>query len=294
MTSTPLRVGLVGAGPWAKMVHAPVLAAGPETELAGVWSRNEERGRELADRHGVPWYARTAELFEHCEAVAFAVPPDVQAVVGVEAAAAGKALLLEKPLAGDLDGAERLAGAVGEAGVVSQLVLSWRYSSAVRELVATAAELDAMGGRGHFVSSALLGGPFATPWRLERGALLDLGPHVVDLLMACLGPVPGVSAHGSSTGWCGLLLEHEGGAVSESSMCAVAGGHPSSSGVEIHGRDRSAVIDCTTAVGPDAFAVMRAEFGEAVRTGAGHPLDAQHGLRLQRVLAEAEAQLSKA
>ena len=197
------------------MVHAPVLAAGPETALAGVWSRNEERGRKLADRYGVPWWGEVDELYERCEAVAFAVPPDVQAELATKAARAGKALLLEKPLAGDLDGAQRLADAVGEADVVSQIVLSWRYSDAVRGVIARARSLDPIGGRGHFVSSALLGGPFATPWRLERGALLDLGPHVVDLLAACIGPVAAVTAHGSSTGWCGLLLEHDGGDVSE-------------------------------------------------------------------------------
>ncbi|MDQ1396460.1 MAG: hypothetical protein QOG64_1719, partial [Acidimicrobiaceae bacterium] len=37
-----LAVGLVGAGPWATMVHAPVLSAGPETLLAGVWARRPE------------------------------------------------------------------------------------------------------------------------------------------------------------------------------------------------------------------------------------------------------------
>jgi predicted dehydrogenase len=272
-------------------VHAPVLAEGPETVLAGIWSRNEERGRELAQRHGVPWMARVEELFDRCDAVAFAVPPDVQAELAMQAARAGRALLLEKPIAGDLNGAQRLSDAVGEAGVVTQIVLSWRYSSAVRELIALAPTLDPVGGRGHFISSALLGGPFATPWRLERGALLDLGPHLVDLLAACLGPVMSVRAHGRSTGWCGLLLEHETGAVSEASMCAVAGGRPSSSGVDVHGRDKSAGIDCSTAVGPDVFTVMRAEFADAVRTGRPHLLDVEHGLRLQRVVAEAEAQL---
>ena len=99
-------------------------------------------------------------------------------------------------------------------------------------------------------------------------------------------------AHGRSTGWCGLLLEHESGAVSEASMCAVAGGGPSSSGVEIHGRQETAAIDCAAAVGPDVFAVVRAEFAEAVRSGRPHELDVEHGLRLQRVLSDAEDQLA--
>ncbi|HPJ19491.1 MAG TPA: gfo/Idh/MocA family oxidoreductase, partial [Actinomycetota bacterium] len=35
----PVRVGLVGAGPWAEILHAPMLAAGPETTLAVVYAR---------------------------------------------------------------------------------------------------------------------------------------------------------------------------------------------------------------------------------------------------------------
>ena len=37
--SDPLGVGLIGAGPWARMVTGPVLAAGPQNRVTGVWSR---------------------------------------------------------------------------------------------------------------------------------------------------------------------------------------------------------------------------------------------------------------
>src|SRR5688500_3003567 len=111
----PLRVGLVGGGPWAKMVHAPVLAAGPETVLAGVWARRPDQAERLASRHGAPSFDTVDELFANCDAVAFAVPPGVQAELAVRAAGQGKALLLEKPIAGDLDAAQRLADAVADA-----------------------------------------------------------------------------------------------------------------------------------------------------------------------------------
>ena len=123
---TPWRVGVVGAGPWASMVHAPVLAAGPETTLARLWARRPEAAAELAGRHGAPAFDRYEDLLDACDAVAFAVPPGVQAAMAVQAAAAGKALLLEKPIADDLAGAERLADAVGTAGVPSLVVLSYR------------------------------------------------------------------------------------------------------------------------------------------------------------------------
>ena len=291
MADEPVAVGLVGAGPWASMVHAPILAAGPETHLAAVWARRPDVAQHLAAQHGAHACADVEDLFDRCEAVAFAVPPEVQAELAARAAAAGKALLLEKPIAADLDGAERLADAVGQAGVRSMVVLSWRYAASVRTFLEQASAFDAVGGRGTFVSAALLGGPFATPWRLERGALPDLGPHVVDLLDAALGRVVDVRAHGRSLGWVGMLLDHEGGRVSEATMCAVAGVEPQRAGVEVYGPDGVLEIDCASAVGVEAFVTLRREFAATVR-GEPHPLDVGRGLHLQRIIAAAESQLS--
>ena len=140
--SEPLAMGLVGAGPWAGRAHAPALAAGPVTRLAGVWARRPEASAELAGRHGAPAFERIDELFDACEAVAFSVPPDVQADLAARAARAGKAVLLEKPLALDLDGAQRLAEEIGAAGVASQMVLTLRYSRAARTFLERARGLE--------------------------------------------------------------------------------------------------------------------------------------------------------
>ncbi len=99
-TGEPVRVGLVGAGPWARAVHARVLAAGPETRLTSVWARREEAARETAAPYGADVAADFDELLEGCEAVAFSVPPAIQAELALRAVKAGKALLLEKPLGG--------------------------------------------------------------------------------------------------------------------------------------------------------------------------------------------------
>ncbi|MFE3448230.1 Gfo/Idh/MocA family protein [Nonomuraea sp. NPDC059194] len=282
----PLAVGLVGAGPWAEMAHAPMLAKGPHTRLAGVWARRPE----AAARLGAPVYERIEELFDNVEAVAFCVPPAVQAELGVLAAKAGKALLLEKPLAADLDGARRLAGAVAEAGVPSQMLLTLRYSPQAREFLSRCAEVEAFGGQATAVSGTLTGGgPFATPWRLERGALLDVGPHVIDLLDAALGRVVGVRAHGDPLRWMGLLLDHEGGAVSEVSMSMSAAGDFTPMRVEVYGAAGSVQLP---AFDDDPLDVVAEEFAATVRRGGGHPLDAARGLHLQEIIAEAEAQLT--
>jgi predicted dehydrogenase len=287
-----IEVGLVGAGPWARLVHAPVLAAGPETRLAGVWARRPAAASDLAAAHGARAFERYEEMIDACEVVAFAVPPAVQAELAIVAARRGRSLLLEKPIADDLTGAERLAAAVADAGVVSQLVLSWRYAAAVRAFLAEADRVGALGGRAAFITGGHVEGLFATPWRVARGALLDLGPHVIDLLDAALGKVVGVRAHGSSTGWSGLLLEHASGAVSEASLCGTASVEHDVAGAAVFGAAGSADVDCAAAVGPDAFATLRRELARAVTSGDGHPLDVHHGLHLQRVIAAAESELA--
>jgi predicted dehydrogenase len=287
----PLLVGLVGAGPWAKMVHAPMLAAGRETTLTGVWSRDFAKASELAAIHGSRPFERYEELLAACEAVAFAVAPYAQPRFAVEAARAGKALLLEKPLAADVPGAESIVNAVAEAGVRSMLMLSYRFSPPVERFIAAARASEPIGGRATFLHAGLLEGPFAFGWRLERGALLDLGPHVIDLACAVFGPVTALKAHGDPLKWVGLLLEHESGARSELSISGSVHANPPKVGMEVYGPNPPVSVDAIAGMGPEVYANIRRAFVETVRGPAPHLLDAAHGLYLQRIIAEAEAQL---
>jgi predicted dehydrogenase len=290
-----LAVGLVGAGPWAGMVHAPVLAAGPSTQLAGVWSRTPAHAEALAATHGVPAFPSFEALLDRCEAVAFAVPPAVQAALAARAAEAGKSVLLEKPLADDLIGAERLAEAVAGAGVASLVVLSYRFAPVVDAFLEAARGFDAVGGRACFLSGAFLGGPFARGWRLERGAVLAVGPHVLDLVDAALGPVVALRALGDLHGWVSVAAEHEGGAVSDVALCCRAGIEPSRTEVEVFGPSGTLAVDAREAVGPESFLEVARRFAAAAGGDgtASAGLDVHRGLHLQRLVAEIEAQLGR-
>ncbi|MBI2709602.1 MAG: Gfo/Idh/MocA family oxidoreductase [Actinobacteria bacterium] len=285
-----VRVGLVGAGPWARMVHAPMLAGHPGLALAGIWARRPEAASALAAETGSTAHATFDGLLARCDAVAFAVPPDVQAELAAKAAAAGKALLLEKPIALDLAAARRLVDAVDAAGICSQVVLTWRYSAEMRTFLADVARTRPIGGRGHFLSASALSGPFATPWRLEHGPLLDLGPHVVDALDAALGPVVGVRASGDRRRWVGLLLEHASGVVSEVSLTARSGAAVTRAGVEVHTEDEVLDFDGAAVYGPDVVATVASDWARTAR-GTAHPLDVHRGLHLQQVLHDAAGDL---
>ncbi|WP_055522995.1 Gfo/Idh/MocA family protein [Streptomyces graminilatus] len=283
----PVRVGLVGAGPWARGVHARVLAAGPETELAGVWARRPEAARETAARYGAPAVARFEELLDSCEALAFAVPPAVQAGLALRAARAGKALLLEKPVAEELGAARRLVDAIDETGVVSQVLLTNRYHPETRRFLKAAREADVFGARACFLSGAFLDGPFATPWRLEHGALLDLGPHVLDLLDAAVGPITRVRGTGDPRRWIELTCEHENGAVSQASLSGSVNVPQGTARVELFGSGPELVFDGTGLDHEESWPVLRREFATAVRAGVSGELDARRGLRLQSLIAQA-------
>ncbi|MEU6113402.1 Gfo/Idh/MocA family oxidoreductase [Streptomyces sp. NPDC047117] len=286
-TGRPVRVGLVGAGPWARAMHARMLATGPETELAGVWARRPEAAAEVAADHGAPVAASFDELLDRCEAVAFAVPPAVQAEAAVRAARAGKALLLEKPLGPDLAAARAVTEAVGESGVVTQLVLTKRYHPATRAFLAEAREFAATGARSCYLHGAFLGGDFATSWRLEHGALLDLGPHLLDLLDLAVGPVASVRGTGDPRHWIELTCEHENGAVSQASLSGTVRLPRARTRIELFGPDGELSYDTAELDHEECWPVLRREFATAVRTGRSTDTDVHRGLRLQELLEQA-------
>jgi predicted dehydrogenase len=286
-----VAVGLVGAGPWAEMLHAPMLAGGGETTLAGVWARRPEAAAALAGAYGTRAVGSLEELWDVCEAVAFAVPPDVQAELAKAAARAGRHLLLDKPVALTVAAAEELAEAVGQAGVVSQLVLTNRYGSRGRRFLAEAEGFEVVGARCASLSGALLpGSPFATPWRLRHGALLDVGPHLFDLLETAIGPIEALSGRGDPLRWVSLTCRHAGGEVSAISTsislplpetvfeCVLYG--PAGALAFQRPPDRQAAM----AELAEAAATLRQEFAAAVTSGVSPALDVNRGLRLQRLI----------
>lgn len=294
-------MGLVGAGPWARLFTAPLLARGPDCTLAAVWARRGDQAEEVAATHGATVAGSFDELVDTCEAVAFAVPPDVQADLAGRAGAAARAVLLDKPIGLQLDQAERLTDALAGHGVVTQLVLTSRYRPTMRRFLDDAARFDGVAARATFLGGgAVPGSYFATPWRLEHGAPLDLGPHVLDALEAVLGPIVALDAAGERLGVVAVTCHHDTGAVSQATLSATTPIDGSGLTVELLGPRGRLVLD-TGAIdagdgGRDIGAAMvniATEFAHAVRTGVAPHLDVRHGLHLQRLVAAIEVDLRR-
>ncbi|WP_425484859.1 Gfo/Idh/MocA family protein [Amycolatopsis anabasis] len=288
-----LRVGLVGAGPWARTVHAPGLADHPGTVLAAVWTRRAERARELAEPHGAAVAADFGELLEQVDAVAFAVPPAVQAELAVRAARAGKHLILEKPIAPDLPAARRIADAVSEGGVAALVVLILRYAMETQDWLADLAGSGRWaGGSARWLTGALLGDKYGnSPWRHEQGALADVGPHALDLLDAALGPITRVlAAHRTGEDLWHLLLEHDGGATSTVTMSMRLPIEPSVVEVAVYGDRGYRVLARKPGAANAAYTALLDDFAALIASGVtGHPCDVHRGVHLQRLLDEARA-----
>ena len=288
-----LRFGVLGTGYWALETHAAVLAASDDVELAGIWGRDPAKTQAAAARFGIKGHTDLDRLLAEVDAVAIAVPPDVQAELAVRAAAAGRHLLLDKPLALSLDGADRVAGAVAASGVASLVFFTLRFLSELAAWVAEAgAAGDWQGGDGAWLGSVFTepDSPFGgSPWRRAKGALWDLGPHVLSLALPVLGPVERVAAglgHGDTAH---LVLSHAGGASSTLTMSQSVPVPAAHIGLAVWGPRGRSVTPPFELAHLDAMAEAVRQLTATVAAGAtSHPCDVRLGRDAVAVLDAAE------
>ena len=292
--SRPLRFGLVGTGYWARVTHAPALATTDGIELTAVFGRDRRATADLAAAyHATPHHEEAAFLAD-VDAVAFSVPPDVQAPFAARAARAGKHLMLEKPVALTEADADDLVDAVDRHGVASVVFFLHRFHPDVRAWLADVQSRDGWAGAvAVWLGTALnSGSPYNSPWRRDKGGLWDIGPHLVSLLWASLGPVTSVLADAGPADVTHLILHHQGGASSAVTVtlsAAVETTHPESYLWGAAGRSVAPIGH------PHPVTQMRtalAELAANARSGrTSHPCDVRFGRDVGRVLAEAQRQI---
>jgi predicted dehydrogenase len=282
-----MRFGVLGTGFWAKEVHAAALAAHPSAELVGIWGRDVAKAKAVGAEFEVAGFGDVDELLSQVDAVAIALPPDVQVELAVHAAESGKHLLLEKPIALDVAAADRVVEAVRGAGVASVVFFTFRFQTATSTWLTQAARTTLAGGHGSWLGS-LAGSPFdASPWRKEHGALWDIGPHALSVLVPALGPVVSVQAGAGLRDTVHLVLTHEGGLASTVTLSHTVA--PMSSGIEffVHGDAGRLVLLPDTEAPVAAFSTAVDELTAAALTGGAHPCDVAFGRDVVAVLAAA-------
>jgi predicted dehydrogenase len=282
-----MRFGVLGTGYWAAEVHATALAGHPDAELVGVWGRDLAKAKAVGARFDVPGTDDVDGLLADVDAISVALPPDVQAPLAERAAAAGKHLLLEKPIALSVDAADRVVDAVAAAGVASVVFFTNRFRTATSTWLEQAARTTLAGGSVTWLGS-LAGSPFDTPWRREHGALWDVGPHALSLLVPALGPVTAVQAGRGQGDTVHLVLDHPDGRASTVTVSSTAASLASGIDVWVHGDAGRLVLLPESGVAVEAHQVAVTELQAAALTGGAHPCDAAFGRDVVRVLAAAQ------
>jgi UDP-N-acetyl-2-amino-2-deoxyglucuronate dehydrogenase len=207
--TAPAGVALIGAGAVAPMYLA-ALAGLPALRLAGVLARSEGRARALLDRHpvaGAVAYPALDDLVAD-PAVGFVVlatPPDAREDIVGRLVAAGRPVLMEKPVERSLAAARRIVAGAEAAGVPLGVVLQHRARPAAQAL---RARLPALGP----VRAAEIAVPWWRPQgyydqpgrgtyaRDGGGVLLTQAIHTLDLALSFLPPVAEVTAMTATTG----------------------------------------------------------------------------------------------
>ncbi|GAA4080119.1 Gfo/Idh/MocA family oxidoreductase [Streptomyces shaanxiensis] len=288
-----MRIGLLGTGPWARMAYAPALSRHGELDFAGVWGRRTAAAKELADSYGVPAYDDVDVLLADVDAVAVALPPAVQADLAVRAARAGRHLLLDKPLALTVADGRAVVEAVEESGVASVVFFTARFQPETEAWITEQAAVEGwFTGRAHWLGAVFSGddSPFAaSPWRREKGALWDVGPHALSVLLPVLGDARRVTAAAHGPGdTVHLVLEHVSGASSTLALSLTA--PPAAAGATVELRGAAGVTLLPESSDGAVAALMRA--GDALLaasgTGQAHACDAAFALRVTEILAAAE------
>jgi predicted dehydrogenase len=216
----PVKLGIIGLG-FMGTTHLKAALARPEIEVAAVCSRDEKklsgnfsevRGNNAdpggqVDLSAVTKYHEISDLLADpsLDAVDISLPTGMHESVTLAALAAGKHVLVEKPMALDGASADRMLDAAKRAGRVlmsAQVIRFWPEYAALRETLCS--------GR----LGALRGATFrrrcaAPSWGVwEGGGAFDLLIHDFDYVLHLLGKPEAISAAGYCNDPAGIDILH--------------------------------------------------------------------------------------
>ena len=265
---TPVKIAVAGGG-YGRKVALPVYGKLEEFEPVAVWSHTPERASKVANDFDLS--LGTSDFDEllsvpGLEAVHVATPVATHLPFACAAAERGLHLLCEKPLAGNLSEAYRIAKAVRSAGVVGAVGYSLRMKQTRSRLIEKARQVV---GSPRMVSISLVHSDHAEPgsrpftWvhdaGLGGGRLQGYGVHDLDLLLEIFPEVEAVAAatevgvpmrdsgdgelrRVTSEDAYGVLLRFRGGGLGVVSLAATAR-HPRKDLIEIYGDQGTVKLD---------------------------------------------------
>jgi predicted dehydrogenase len=225
----PLRVACLGMGWWSDVLADAIQRSG-KLKIDACYSRSEEKRAKFAAKYG----CRAAPAYEEIlddptiAAIINTTPNGTHLDTTREAAAAGKHVFLDKPIANTIAEALAITKACRDAKVVLALGYQRRRESHfrwVKERI-VAGEFGKLVNAEANISRDRLGKIDLSSWRytaegMPGGVMLQIGIHYTDVLDYLIGPIKAVRAQfarlvlpGDNPDVASLVLEHENGALS--------------------------------------------------------------------------------
>jgi predicted dehydrogenase len=209
-----IRWGIVGCGDVTEVKSGPGFSKSRDSALVAVMRRDGTLAADYARRHGVPRWTTDAEAILRApdiDAVYVATTPETHEDYVLRCAAAGKPVLVEKPMALSAEECDAMVAACASAGVPLRVAYYRRALPrflAVRDLVAAGALGDVrMVLSRHFqpLRTAAEAAPASPPWRTDAsrsggGYFVDVMSHTLDFLDFVFGPIEDVRALAANVG----------------------------------------------------------------------------------------------
>ena len=224
-----MNVACIGMGWWSDVLADAIMRSG-RMKIAACYSRSRDKREAFARKYACTAASTYEEILgdRRIEAIINTTPNSAHLETTYAAAAAGKHVFLDKPIANTIDDARAITAACRQAKVVLALGYQRRRESHFRWVKE---QIDA-GVFGKLVNAESnisrdrLGKIDLSSWRytaagMPGGVMLQIGIHYTDVLEYLLGPVKAVSGRfvrlvlpGENPDVASLVLEHENGALS--------------------------------------------------------------------------------
>jgi predicted dehydrogenase len=185
-----VRVGVIGTG--VGRAHLRGYRACPEAKVWALCDVNEKRLQTVGDQFDIPFRFTDYQdmlAMKELDAISVALPNYLHAPVTIAALTAGKHVLCEKPLAATLADAEEMVAASQRTGQTLMVTFNYRYRADTR-FIKTQVEKGALGPVYHVRAGWVrrrgipkVGGWFTRKAKSGGGPLIDLGVHIMDLVM---------------------------------------------------------------------------------------------------------------
>ncbi len=203
------QIAVIGAGAFGRN-HVRVLKEMDGSPLVGVYDADLPRAEALAQEFGTRVFTSLEEVADNAQGAVVAVPTVVHAEVGVKLMEAGADVLIEKPIAPDLDSAKQLVDTAARLGKILQVGHLERFNPAV-ELLERTVKLPLF-FEIHRMS-------VFTPRSLDVDVVLDLMLHDIEILLALTKAAPvdikaaGIHVLSAKSDIANVRMEFSGGVV---------------------------------------------------------------------------------